>query len=1283
MKLIRSFILAGIIFRLQPAYAQSGPQLIPSGQVPNTGTFWLVIPAIHNGYSVAPCPPVSAFNDSPYDVYYLADGMYLVDNTAETGGLNTNELNSASDLVLDVIAESVAGMNAQVEIASPMTGFSMMSSSLSSTYAYGNPVYLTNMVAHFVLDGSVTASFRIAGGTNFVPYDILTATNLRTPVGYWDWLGIGYTSNNYTFYEQPTNMAFYILAKPSKTMTAALGDEDDSSGQYDVPFGLTNVVQIAAGGAHNLALKSDGTVTAWGWNIYGQTDVPTNLSGVAMVAAGWNFSVAMFTNGTVTAWGEGEPGLPVTNVPPDLTNAVLISAEAWHTLALRSNGTLEAWGEDDYGETNIPAGLTNVVAISAGWYHNLAVKADGTVVAWGDNSYGQTNVPVGLSNVVDVAAGLTHSLALLKNGTVVAWGTNDEGEANVPVGLSNVVAIAANGFDSRDPYLAYSMALKSDGTVVIWGNDETNPVEGLSNVIAISAGADDALALRTGPPTPVITEEPIDQYQLTNGTVTFNSRGAGLYGVTYQWQFKGMSISGATNAALTVTNAESTNAGGYTVTVTDNGGMGSVVSSNANLYLLTRPVILSQSPLPANQVAIYQTNLALAVVAGPPAQGSGFPLSYQWQLDGTNLPGATSSSYNFTALYSGAYSVVVTNAVGSVTDTWQIALVYPGAVFGWGSSSNGELNASPTLTNVISLAAGEAHGVVALDSGSVSNWGAYWAGSSFVPVAPPPTITNAIAVAAGSRHDLALLQNGAVVAWGLDDFGQTNVPASATNLTAIAAGGQQSLALLQNGIVLQWGQTNAPVPANLTNVTAIAAGTNFCLALLTNSTVVAWGANNFGQTNVPVGLTNVVAIAAGGSHALALQQNGTVVAWGDNTYGETNVPAGLSNVMSIAAGDNHSIAVQNDGTFVAWGDNTFGETSSVTGFNEVKLIAGGDDFTLGVQFSPTVMYPVNVSQDLLLVYNSNSSDSSNICSYYLAHRPMVANANVLGVDCEIDMGEFYDTTNTAPNQWDPQVVTPILNWLTNNPTKHPTYVILFYDIPTRVWISTNNGCGYPNYFGSTSYQIHSLYPGWKPFVNNINGGSLADCEAYVDKIAHMATNSPDKLVISASAAGYRNTDYYFDDTETNYFGDPVGLSGARAVIAEGVSSNSVIYTNVNPDCGSLECHLSSGTNVAGYFCWGEHSSLDDNYPTNGFVQWSGNSGWWIIQTMESFNGQRGGCAQGDFVQWFSSSAFGGTNYSDTPVGAVSHVEEPQLSGVENPAVYFGLWAAGKNFGICA
>jgi alpha-tubulin suppressor-like RCC1 family protein len=87
---------------------------------------------------------------------------------------------------------------------------------------------------------------------------------------------------------------------------------------------LSNVVAIAAGFRHNLAVKSDGTVFPWGYNEFGQCTVPPGLSNVVDVAAGTYHSLALVKNGTVVAWGHGSWG--ETNVPAGLTNAVGIAA---------------------------------------------------------------------------------------------------------------------------------------------------------------------------------------------------------------------------------------------------------------------------------------------------------------------------------------------------------------------------------------------------------------------------------------------------------------------------------------------------------------------------------------------------------------------------------------------------------------------------------------------------------------------------------------------------------------------------------------------------------------------------------------------------------------------------------------------------------------------------------------------------------------------------------------------------------------------------------------------
>ena len=163
-----------------------------------------------------------------------------------------------------------------------------------------------------------------------------------------------------------------VVAGPA---TATAGSEvvawgDDGSGATDVPPGLTGVAAVAAGERHSLALRSDGSVVAWGADNWGQIDVP---------------------------------GLPRVRA---------IAAGDWHSLALTSEGTVVGWGKSTTGQTVPPPGLVGVVAIDAGSTHSLALTSAGTVVAWGDDSYGQARVPAGLSGVTQVAAGRLHSLAL-------------------------------------------------------------------------------------------------------------------------------------------------------------------------------------------------------------------------------------------------------------------------------------------------------------------------------------------------------------------------------------------------------------------------------------------------------------------------------------------------------------------------------------------------------------------------------------------------------------------------------------------------------------------------------------------------------------------------------------------------------------------------------------------------------------------------------------------------------------------------------------------------------
>jgi hypothetical protein len=198
------------------------------------------------------------------------------------------------------------------------------------------------------------------------------------------------------------------------------------------------------------------------------------------------------------------------------------------------------------------------------------------------------------------------------------------------------------------------------------------------------------------------------------------------------------------------------------------------------------------------------------------------------------------------------------------------------------------------------------------------------------------------------------------------------------------------------------------------------------------------------------------------------------------------------------------------------------------------------------------------------------------------------------------------------------------------PTKRPQYWLLFLGIPSRVNPITNagdNNCyeigKETNKHSSLSFKLYSTMQN-QPFVTHLNLHDTNGCRAYIDRLEFVGTNySPGKILLSASAGGYGNTNYYFDDAR-NAFGAPwPGAGGdAKTGVLNADPAASVTYTNGEDGGTDLGIHIRGGSNVAGYFCYGAHSALGNLYPwATNVLSFSGNSGWWIIQTIESYNGQ--------------------------------------------------------------
>jgi sugar lactone lactonase YvrE len=158
-----------------------------------------------------------------------------------------------------------------------------------------------------------------------------------------------------------------------------------------------------------------------------------------------------------------------------------------------------------------------------------------------------------------------------------------------------------------------------------------------------------------------ITNQPRSQSILAGSNVTFSVSGNVLTPVNYQWQFNGTNIAGATNASYSIAPVIPANAGNYTVILTNVYGV-----STSSLALLT---VLVLPPSITTQPSAQEVPAGSTVIFSVTASGTA-PLNYQWLWSGAPLDNQTNSLLslpNVSPSQVGAYSVVITNAYGSIT----------------------------------------------------------------------------------------------------------------------------------------------------------------------------------------------------------------------------------------------------------------------------------------------------------------------------------------------------------------------------------------------------------------------------------------------------------------------------------------------------------------------------------------------------------------------------------------------------------------------------------------
>ncbi|MCF7764991.1 MAG: immunoglobulin domain-containing protein [Verrucomicrobia bacterium] len=167
---------------------------------------------------------------------------------------------------------------------------------------------------------------------------------------------------------------------------------------------------------------------------------------------------------------------------------------------------------------------------------------------------------------------------------------------------------------------------------------------------------------------PTISAHPQSQSVISGNVVTFSVTAAGSSSLSYQWMKNGVNIIGANSNTLTINSVRSSDGGLYAVAVGNASGV--TISATATLTVISPPVITVS---PRSESVLEGTRVAISVVAtGSP------PLSYQWRKNGSNIPGATAPNYTLTSpktTDTGSYSVVVSNAAGTVTSNTAILTV--------------------------------------------------------------------------------------------------------------------------------------------------------------------------------------------------------------------------------------------------------------------------------------------------------------------------------------------------------------------------------------------------------------------------------------------------------------------------------------------------------------------------------------------------------------------------------------------------------------------------------
>ncbi len=433
----------------------------------------------------------------------------------------------------------------------------------------------------------------------------------------------------------------------------------------------SDVRSMSAGEGHVIYIKADSTAWTFGTNSYGQLGHDNSqtatqvLTDVADVSAGTSHSLFLKNDGS--AWGCG------SNYSGQLGIVTSGSTQPQVTKLLDEISTLSAGGYPSPQGTN----------------HSLFIKTDATVWGCGTNGNGQ----LGQQNI----SALYLTPTFIESAASTPSISYQTGNQFIVVGAELSLSVTADGFPAptyqwrkngvdvsgatASVFVVPSASLADAGSYTCVATNSAGSVT--SSAISVTVYPETNLTIRTQPLSQAI--------KISNG-VTFSVLATSLEQIGYQWRKNGVAISGATSATYTITAVSSADAGNYTCIVSDLDEL--ILTTAATLTVQIPPAITAQ---PTSLTVTQNASASFSVtVTGTPAP------TYQWQLNGTAISGATSATYAIAsaqASSAGSYTCVVTNPAGSVTsDAATLTVQIPPAITAQPASLTVNQNASASFS---------------------------------------------------------------------------------------------------------------------------------------------------------------------------------------------------------------------------------------------------------------------------------------------------------------------------------------------------------------------------------------------------------------------------------------------------------------------------------------------------------------------------------------------------------------------------------------------------------